>query len=119
MPQKPKRPCNAPGCPELSDGRFCATHARSHQQKQDERRGSAASRGYGSRWRRRSKLFLKRHPLCVHCEQEGQLIVATEVDHIVPHRGNYDLFWDEDNWQGLCKSHHSAKTAKEDGGFGR
>ncbi|MCR1954151.1 HNH endonuclease, partial [Clostridioides mangenotii] len=23
MPKKPKRPCSYPGCPELTDGRFC------------------------------------------------------------------------------------------------
>lgn len=54
------------------------------------------------------------------------------VDHIKPHRlsealkdGALDairaaqsLFWDQDNWQALCKPHHDAKTAREDGGFG-
>ncbi|WP_232338165.1 MULTISPECIES: HNH endonuclease [Bordetella] len=50
----------------------------------------------------------------------------------MPHRlgqaldaGNQDLiavaqrlFWDTSNWQGLCWSCHSIKTAREDGGFG-
>jgi len=40
------------------------------------------------------------------------------VDHIVPHRGDRALFWDTSNWQPLCKPHHDAKTAREDGGFG-
>lgn len=44
---------------------------------------------------------------------------ATVVDHIVPHCGNQQLFWDTDNWQPLCKKHHDRKTATEDGGFGR
>lgn len=35
------------------------------------------------------------------------------VDHIIPHRGDKKLFWDERNWQGLCKKHHDRKTAKE------
>jgi 5-methylcytosine-specific restriction protein A len=39
--------------------------------------------------------------------------MATEVDHIIPHKGDMKLFWDSDNWQGLCKSCHSKKTAKE------
>ena len=34
----------------------------------------------------------------------------TVVDHIVPHRGDARLFWDEDNWQPLCKSCHDRKT---------
>lgn len=27
--------------------------------------------------------------------------------------------WDSANWQPLCKHCHDAKTAREDGGFGR
>jgi 5-methylcytosine-specific restriction protein A len=50
---------------------------------------------------------------------QQQLVFATEVDHKVPHRGDQDLFWDTSNWQSLCKPCHSAKTAREDGGFGR
>ena len=35
------------------------------------------------------------------------------VDHIIPHKGNLELFWDEDNLQALCKPCHDRKTAKE------
>lgn len=43
---------------------------------------------------------------------------ATVVDHIVPHRGNAVLFWDETNWQSLCKGcHDSAKQSEEKQGF--
>ncbi|WP_343073149.1 HNH endonuclease signature motif containing protein [Salicibibacter cibarius] len=59
-------------------------------------------------------MFLRRNPLCVHCEEDGLLTPATEVDHIVPHKGDKELFWDsENNWQSLCKSCHSIKTNKE------
>jgi 5-methylcytosine-specific restriction protein A len=40
------------------------------------------------------------------------------VDHIIPHKGNMNLFWDKRNWQSMCGRCHSKKTAKEDGGFG-
>ncbi|NMA84113.1 MAG: HNH endonuclease [Epulopiscium sp.] len=40
------------------------------------------------------------------------IIVA--VDHIKPHKGNEDLFYDINNLQSLCKSCHDRKTAKED-----
>ena len=33
MPRKPKRPCSFPGCPNLTDGRFCEEH-----EKQENRR---------------------------------------------------------------------------------
>ena len=61
-----------------------------------------------------------RHPLCVECLRQSpqRFTPATEIDHIIPHRGNDRLFWDQSNWQALCKRCHSAKTAKEDGGFG-
>jgi len=55
----------------------------------------------------------------VHCQQRGKLTPATVVDHITPHRGDWDLFWDSSNWQPLCKPDHDHKTATEDGGFGR
>lgn len=60
-----------------------------------------------------------KHPFCVECQREGSLEMATVVDHIVPHKGDMDLFWDSNNWQGLCKRHHDKKTATQDGGFGR
>ncbi len=63
--------------------------------------------------------WLTNNPLCVECERQGLTTPATEVDHIVPHRGDKVLFWDHDNWQALCKPCHDVKTATEDGGFGR
>lgn len=79
---------------------------------------SSTQQGYTYRWRKASAAFLKRRPLCVHCESEGRIEPASEVDHIIPHRGDMSLFWDQSNWQPLCKRHHSRKTAAEDGGFG-
>ena len=79
----------------------------------DQQRPSAARRGYGARWRRARAAYLARHPLCVPCEGAGRLEAATVVDHVVPHRRDEMLFWDEANWQGLCKRCHDAKTARE------
>jgi len=48
------------------------------------------------------------------CEADGRLTPANVVDHIKPHRGDRDLFWDSDNWQSLCKIHHdSTKQSQE------
>lgn len=44
--------------------------------------------------------------------------LATVVDHVIPHRGDMELFWDSDNWQSMHKQCHDKKTASEDGGFG-
>ena len=64
--------------------------------------------GYNARWRKARKMFLAAHPLCAVCGRS-----ANEVDHIIPHEGDQVKFWDEENWQSLCKSDHSKKTAKE------
>jgi 5-methylcytosine-specific restriction enzyme A len=54
----------------------------------------------------------------VDCEAEGDVVPATVVDHVKPHRGDAALFWDKSNWAGRCETHHNRKTASEDGGFG-
>ena len=104
------KPCRHPGCPKLTDGMYCEEHARLHASD----RASASVRGYDSRWEKARKRFLKAHPLCVRCMEQGRLTRATVVDHIVPHRGDAKLFWDEGNWQSLCKSCHDHKTMTED-----
>lgn len=88
-----------------------------HQPIQAQR-GTTAERGYGYRWQQARAGYLNKHPLCVECEKEGRVEVATDLDHIVPHKGDMEKFWQRENWQGLCKRHHSEKTAREDGGFG-
>lgn len=118
MPAKPKRPCSSPGCPELTTERFCELH-KQKAYDYDRYRGTSTERGYDSRWRKARKIFLSRNPLCVECKGEGKLIEATVVDHITPHKGDKIKFWDQRNWQPLCKRHHDRKTATEDGGFGR
>jgi 5-methylcytosine-specific restriction enzyme A len=79
----------------------------------DRQRPSAARRGYGPRWRRARAAFLARHPLCVACRAQGRVVTATVVDHLVPHRGDQRLFWDEANWAPSCKPCHDRKTASE------
>ena len=73
-------------------------------------RGGADARGYNARWWRARIDFLQKHPLCAECQREGKLTPATVVDHIIPHRGDQRLFWDEKNWQPLCKDCHDKKT---------
>lgn len=73
---------------------------------------------YDRKWRKARLEHLHLHPLCVDCLKEKKITEATEVDHIIPHRGDLTVFWDRTNWQSLCKPHHSAKTCRENGGFG-
>lgn len=68
---------------------------------------------YNYRWQRVRDHWLKYHPLCVHCMDKGILKAANEVDHVIPHKGDMKLFWDNSNYQSLCKSCHSKKTSNE------
>jgi len=120
MPFLPARPCRQPGCPKLTRHKsgYCDLHLKQTRRQYDKDRGSAAARGYDRRWQRYAKMFLSEHPLCAECLKLGWTKVAAVVDHITPHRGDYQLFWDSANHQSLCKEHHDRKTAKEDGAFG-
>ncbi|MEE5994204.1 MAG: HNH endonuclease signature motif containing protein [Oscillospiraceae bacterium] len=109
MPMKSKKPCRHPNCPNLTDGQYCEQHKHLYPD-----RPSASKRGYGSKWQRISKAYLRKHPLCVKCLSEGRFTPAEVVDHVIPHRGDSLLMWDESNFQALCKIHHDRKTGNED-----
>jgi 5-methylcytosine-specific restriction endonuclease McrA len=79
---------------------------------------SRSKRGYTAEWYACSKAYLQKHPLCVRCAQRGEVVASEVTDHVIPHKGDMSLFWDENNWQALCKPCHDEKTASEDGGFG-
>lgn len=81
-------------------------------------RPSAAARGYDAQWRRFRLSYLRRHPLCVECLEQQRAVEAVHVDHVIAlEKGGAK--YDESNLQGLCPHHHSVKTCREDGGFGR
>ena len=77
---------------------------------------------YNNKWDKARLSFLRKHPLCVMCHEQGRTTAATVVDHIIPHKLRdaliscdlrliavaQKLFWDRKNWQGLCKSHHDS-----------
>lgn len=68
-----------------------------------------------ARWRAlRFKVFTRDLFTCKGCgrlEGDPSRLVA---DHIIPHRGDARLFWDEANLQTLCKScHDRLKQAEE------
>lgn len=65
-----------------------------------------------SRWRKISKDFLRRYPTCFICGKPAKI-----ADHIIPHRGNIELFYDDSNLQPMCWSCHSRKTMKENNNF--
>lgn len=114
MPSRPPSACRRPGCAGLVRAGVCSVCGplrRRRDVEMDERRGTAAQRGYGGRWQRLRQMYLRSHPLCVACEREGRVTAATDVDHIVPKRwGGQDT---DDNFQPLCHACHSVKTNRE------
>jgi len=75
-------------------------------------------------WRELRRWHLAQYPYCVECLHDGKAKAEAiprrpNVDHIKPHKGCSGMFFDLTNLQTLCHSHHSRKTATEDGGFGR
>jgi 5-methylcytosine-specific restriction enzyme A len=69
-------------------------------------------------WHRRRRLQLKIEPLCRFCKKEGRVVAARHVDHIIPHKGDVHLFWDEGNIQSLCVTcHNKVKKQIEINGY--
>lgn len=123
MPNRAMRICKYPGCSELVGSGYCVKHQAIKEQqakKFDKERGTSSERGYGSKWRKYRLQFLREHPICEcnECKKLNRILLATVVDHIIPHKGDCKLFWDSNNHQAMAKRCHDRKTAKEDGGFG-
>lgn len=111
MPMKPLRPCKYPGCRELTRDGYCKKH-----KNLKKARGESERWHYlylGSRWKRMRSEHLLNEPFCRECAKKGIRTKGNEVDHLVPHRGNLELFFDKKNLQTLCKSCHSRKTMAE------
>lgn len=107
-PRKPGTPCPAPGCPAVTPpGEYCDGHQGTGHRRKDERRPSAAERGYDYRWQKASRYYRSKNPLCRMCKDEGRTREGDVVDHITPlPEGDK---YDEDNLQTLCHMHHNRK----------
>lgn len=115
-PQRAKRPCLVSSCKEYASNQgYCEDHQDKIRTK-DRQRGTAHQRGYDAKWDKARLEHLDEQPLCADHMKRGYIEAATVVDHIEPHKGNKELFWDRDNWQSLCKPCHDRKTQLEDRG---
>jgi len=86
-----------------------------------EPRRSAYARGYTKKWDRFAKWFRLTYPLCgmrpggvvpvmSQCYVEERDTPATQTDHVVPHRGDQQLFWNLTNLQSLCAACGARKS---------
>ena len=109
----PLRPCHHAGCARLTRGRYCDQHDRQHA-PQDIRPADqqAWRRLYQTkRWQQLRAAQLMLSPFCAECAKAGTRTRASDVDHIIDHKGDVRLFFDADNLQSLCHPCHSRKTA--------
>lgn len=67
-------------------------------------------------WQRIRKVVLNDYPICPVCEAQGRIEPTSDIDHVVAHKGDEQLFRSLDNLWGLCRHHHVLKTAAESNG---
>ena len=86
MPFASSKPCAKcrralaePGSP------YCKAHSNHSQKQHDKRRGSSAVRGYDHKWRKASKAFKARNPLCAICYKKGILSPVDGRKGVVDH----------------------------------
>ena len=99
--------------------KYCPKCTKAKQKQYYQDRNKEHQHLYGRWWQRARLSYLAQYPRCVKClAKNGRPEPATVVDHIIPHKGDLNLFRDVSNWQPLCKRHHDKKTATE-GAFGK
>ena len=85
MPRRPKKPCSYPGCPKLTNGRYCEEHQRQENRRYEQyQRNPATKKRYGEAWRRIRKKYAQTHPFCEQCFKNGVIVPVEEVHHIKP-----------------------------------
>lgn len=126
MSLRKKKICSKHGCYTAipANERYCERHNKKYLENKlkywnnknketDNKRENSNKRGYTYKWHKARIQYMLDNPLCVICKKQGVIKSAYCVDHIQPHRGNKELFWDKDNWQSLCQRCHSKKTLEE------
>ena len=110
---RPLQYCAQPGCAVLVPRGRCSTHVTQRDHGRDD---YAIRRWYRTtRWARlRLQVLVDACYVCAHCHH---VHLHLEVDHIIKHEGNDELFWNRENLQPLCARCHNAKTQLETRGF--
>lgn len=71
-----------------------------------------------ARYKRMRAMRLQEEPLCRYCMSRFKRVTeATVCDHIVPHKGDEDMFFDYANTQSLCKPCHDQHKQREELGL--
>lgn len=122
MPQKPKKPCAYPGCPNLATGRYCEEH-----QAEAEKQKAEANRFYDKYQRdKRAELFYKSRAwvaarrralmrdnyLCQECLKQRRITRADIVHHKIELKEDWSKRLRLDNLVSLCAECHNRIHSK-------
>ena len=100
-----------PGCPNLTDGRYCPEHQQKVNSNYEKYgRDKATKKRYGRAWKRIRDKYAAEHPFCELCFERGIIVPTEEIHHKKPlsEGGTHD----RSNLIALCKSCHSTIHAK-------
>ena len=111
--------CKAPGCSRLVDprmGKYCIEHQALEARDRERRAIMYSTPNHGQwdemynspRWKALRAQKLKEKPFCEMCGN-----TATQVHHIIPHRGDWELFLDPTNLMSICHECHMKETKRE------
>jgi len=95
-----------PGCPNLTDGRYCPEHQQKVNSNYEKYgRDPATKKRYGRAWKRIRNKYAAEHPFCELCFERGIIVETQEIHHKKPlsEGGTHD----RGNLIALCKSCHS------------
>jgi 5-methylcytosine-specific restriction protein A len=105
------KPCAYPGCPNLTQGRYCEEHAKAEAKRYNKHeRDPESGKRYGRAWKQLRAAFLAANPLCEMCKQDGRLTPATLVHH--KQKLTCGGTNDAENLMALCGECHSRLHAE-------
>jgi len=117
--KKPFKPCKKMGCSHLTRETYCESHqnlTKEIKRTYDrEQRDPTHKAFYNSEaWKKVRRLALIRdNHCCVKCHEEGRVVRASHVDHILELQDSWELRSELTNLQSLCIPCHTKKTAEE------
>jgi 5-methylcytosine-specific restriction enzyme A len=111
----PLKPCTYPGCNKLVSHGRCEAHIKQADKAYDKDRENEPWRQWihSTRYRLAISIYKSEHPLCERCLKKGKVVPAYIVHHKKPHEGNWELFWDQSNWEGVCNPCHEEEHGSE------
>ena len=108
MPHSPQRGCRYMNCPRraVPGSQYCEEHKALMDRQYDQyTRDKESRKKYSQGWKQIRTRYVREHPFCERCREEGRLTPVAEVHHIRPISRGGTNQWD--NLMSLCQSCHN------------